>query len=129
MATQELELILSRQLAECLKQAMFLTDTAGNLVYYNEGAEEILGQKFSDTGPMPVEVWATLFKPLTLEGVPMPPEDLPLVCTLQSQNPHHGSFSIRSLNGELYTLTVTAIPLHGRGNRFLGAMALFWKET
>jgi len=57
-----IELILSRQLAECLDMPVFLTDTVGNLLFYNEPAEDILGKRYEDTGEMAVDEWGTVFK-------------------------------------------------------------------
>lgn len=128
MASQELEIILTRQFAECLSLPVFLTDTVGNLLFYNEPAEEILGQRFEETGAMPVEDWSVIFNPIDDHGAPLSPEDLPLVRTLQSQSPQHGSFWIENLTQEKHLLSVTSLPIIGRDNRYLGAMAIFWKE-
>jgi len=127
MEAYDIEIILSRQLAECLAIPIFITDTAGNLLFYNEPAEEILGKRFEDTAEMPVDEWATIFKPLDNEGNLLPPEELPLVQTLSSGTPAHGSFWIKSLTGESHQISVTSYPLMGRGDRFLGAVAIFWK--
>ncbi len=51
-----LEIILHRQLAECQAIPVFIVDPAGNLLFYNEAAEELLGRRFEDTGEMPVEL-------------------------------------------------------------------------
>ncbi len=128
MKAYDLEIILSRQLAETLSIAIFIIDPEGSLLFYNEPAEEILGKKFEDTGVMPVDVWATIFKPLDDDGNPLKPEALPLVKTLTSRIPAHGTFWIESLKGEKYKISVTSYPLMGRANRFLGAVAIFWKN-
>ena len=73
MAAHEIEIILNRQLADCLSIPVFITDTIGNLIFYNEPAEEVLGKRFEDTGEMPVEEWSTIFKPLDNNGDPMAP--------------------------------------------------------
>jgi hypothetical protein len=36
-----IEIILNRQIADCLGIPVFITDTVGNLLFYNESAEEI----------------------------------------------------------------------------------------
>jgi PAS domain-containing protein len=72
MASHEIEIILNRQLADCLSIPVFITDTIGNLIFYNEPAEELLGKSFEDTGEMPVEEWSTVFKPLDNDGNPWP---------------------------------------------------------
>jgi PAS domain-containing protein len=128
MAAYDIEIILSRQLAETLSTAMFIVDTEGNLIFYNESAEEILGKKFEDTGVMSVIEWGTIFKPMDDKGNSLNPEDLPLVITLNSHLPAHGSFWIRSLKGLNIRISVNSFPLIGRGERFLGAVAVFWKN-
>ena len=120
-------MILSRQFADSLNMAVFLVDPAGNLLFYNTPAEEILGMRFSETGSMPVDEWSTVFKPTDFHGDPLPPEQLPLVQTLTNQRPAHGSFYIDSKKGDNYLITVTALPIIGRSNNYLGAMAMFWK--
>ncbi len=126
---KEIELILSRQLADCLSMPIFLVDTEGNLLFYNEPAEEILGLRFEETGSMPVAKWASIFQPKDDQGNLLQPMDLPLVQTLSNHLPAHGSFWIHSLKGEFYQISVTAIPIIGRPNRFLGAVAIFWKSN
>lgn len=63
MAGAEIELILSRQLADCLSLPVFIVDPEGKLLFYNEPAEQILGVKYEDTGEMPVSKWSTMFTP------------------------------------------------------------------
>ena len=106
MPAYEIEIILNRQLADCLSIPVFITDISGNLIFYNEPAELILGTRFGDTGEMPVEVWATIFKPLDEEGKVLPPEGLPLVQTLSDQLPHHKIFWIESLKGKMEKISV-----------------------
>lgn len=129
MKAYDIELILSRQLAECLSIPVFITNTEGTLLFYNEPAEEILGKRFEETGEMSAEEWGTIWKPLDDAGNPLKPEDLPLVKTIYSCQPHHGSFWIESLKGQNFKISVTAYPIVGRGNRYLGAVAIFWKAN
>lgn len=128
MAQQPIELILARQFADSMSVAVFLVDTEGNLIFYNEPAEEILGIRFAETGAVPVDVWASVFTPTDFEGKPIPPEGLPLVQTLSTQLPAHGTFYIENKKEKRLLITVTSIPIEGRPNRYLGAMALFWKS-
>lgn len=127
MPGYDIEIILNRQLAECLSIPVFITDTFGNLIFYNEPAEDILGKRFEDTGEMPVEVWATIFKPLDEQGNSLSPEELPLVKTLKELLPNHKSFWIESLAGTSKRISVTSYPIIGREKKFLGAVAIFWK--
>jgi PAS domain-containing protein len=127
MPHNQIELILSRQLADCLSMPTFLVDTHGNLIFYNEPAEQLLGLRFEETGSMPVERWSTIFKPKDEQGNPLNPEDLPLVQTLANQKPAHGQFWIHSFSGDFHEISVTSFPVIGRSDRFLGAIAIFWR--
>ena len=128
MAAYEIEIILNRQLADCLSIPVFITDTAGNLIFYNEPAEEVLGKRFEETGEMPVEEWATVFKPFDEKGNALAPEELPLVKTLKDESPYHKSFMIESLKGQLQNISVTSYPIISRTGKFIGAVAIFWKK-
>ena len=127
MTSYDIEIILNRQLADCLSIPVFITDTAGNLIFYNEPAEQVLGKRFEETGEMPVEEWSTIFKPLDENGNPLPPEELPLVKTLKEEFPYHKSFRIESLKGEVQNISVTSYPIISRSGKFIGAVAIFWK--
>jgi PAS domain-containing protein len=127
MTSYEIEIILNRQLADCLSIPVFITDTAGNLIFYNEPAEQVLGKRFEETGEMPVEEWSTIFKPLDENGNPLAPEELPLVKTLNEEFPYHKSFKIESLKGEVQNISVTSYPIISRSGKFIGAVAIFWK--
>jgi hypothetical protein len=75
--THPIQIILIRQLAGYLSVPVFLIDPKGNLLFYNEPAEIVLGRRFQETGPMPTDEWSTVFTPLDDEGQPFPPENLP----------------------------------------------------
>jgi PAS domain-containing protein len=124
-----IELILNRQLADCLAIPVFITDTIGNLLFYNEPAEEILGKRYEDTGEMPVEQWSTVFKTKDEDGKPLPPDELPLVRTLKHRLPFFKTFWIESLQGKAEKISVTSYPIIGRAGKFLGAVAIFWRPS
>jgi PAS domain-containing protein len=127
MPQQPIELILMRELADKLATPIFVVDGGGGLVFYNEPAEELLGLRYEETGPMPVEEWATVFSPLDTHGNPMPPTDLPLVVALREGRAAHETFEIRSLDGTVRRLETTAIPFVDSHGHLLGAAALFWQ--
>jgi PAS domain-containing protein len=129
MAAYEIEVILNRQLADCLSIPVFITDTSGNLIFYNSPAEEILGLRFEDTGELPVETWSVIFKPVDDQGEILPPDQLPLVKTLNDATPHHKSFRIESAIGRSQKISVTSYPIISRAGKFLGAVAIFWKTN
>ena len=128
MPAYPIEIILNRQLADCLALPVFITDTKGNLIFYNEPAEEILGKRFEETGEMPVEMWSTIFKQTDEAGNLIPGDDLPLVKTLKNALPYHKTFWIENLKGNKEKIAVTSYPIIGRATKFLGAVAIFWKS-
>jgi PAS domain-containing protein len=124
-----IEIILNRQLADCLAIPVFITDTVGNLLFYNEPAEDILGKRYEDTGEMPVEMWSTIFKTKGEDGKPLDPEELPLVKTLLNQLPYFKTFWIESLQGKAEKISVSSYPIIGRAGVFHGAVAIFWRPS
>ena len=127
MAQKEIEVILARQLAEYLEMPIFIVDPNGDLLFYNEPAESVLGSRYVETGPMPSSVWSTIFKPVDRHGNPVKPEDLPLMIAMVKQHPAHSSFWIEGLDGAFRQIEVTAFPLMAQAQRFLGAIAIFWE--
>ena len=126
MSAHEIEIILSRQLADCLTVPVFIVDPEGTLIFYNEPAEQILGKRFQDTGEMRVGDWGNAFQPHDKNGNEIPPEELPLVSTIKTHVPAHKTFWIKSLEGKSFEISVTSIPIIGRSKEFAGALAIFW---
>lgn len=126
MPAYEIEIILSRQLADCLSIPVFIIDTIGTLIFYNTPAEDVLGKRFEETGEMPVEEWSVIFKPVDENNKVIPPDDLPLVKTLKNYLPYHKTFWIKSLTGQTEKIGLTSYPIINRENKFLGAVAMFW---
>lgn len=127
MAAHEIEIILSRQWSDYLSIPVFITDPDGNLIYFNEPAEEVLGRRFEDTAKhMPMSEWATVFTPTDADGNPLKPDDLPLVKTLKTRKPSNGGFSIESHDGKKHHINVVSFPIVGMSEGYLGAIAIFW---
>ena len=124
-----IQIILTRQLAGYLSVPVFLVDQKGNLLFYNEPAEVILGRRFEETGAMSAGEWSTVFTPEDGQGRPIPPDDLPLMITLATQRPAYRGFFIRGLDGAVRQVEVAAIPIIGLQADFLGAAALFWEAS
>lgn len=125
--THPIEIILTRQLAGYLSIPVFLVDPKGNLLFYNEPAEAILGQRFDETGAMPAGKWSSAFTPVDDEGQPIPPDELPLMMTLSKHRPAHKRLHIHGLDGVLRHIEVTSFPICGFQRDILGAAALFWE--
>jgi PAS domain-containing protein len=127
MAQYEVEVILARHLAENLALPMFIVDPEGNLIFFNEPAEAILGLQFGTTGLLPASEWSTMFEPVEQDGKPIPPGELPLVIAMSQSHPAHKGFWIKDLNKNMRQIELTAFPIIGQAGTMLGAMAIFWE--
>jgi len=127
MAQYEVEVILARHLAENLALPIFIVDPEGNLIFFNEPAEAILGLRFGDTGLLPASEWSTMFEPVEQDGKPIPPEELPLVIAMTHSHPAHKRFWIKDLNKHMRQIELTAFPIIGQSGRISAAVAIFWE--
>lgn len=98
MPQQELEMILTRQLASYLAIPIGIMDPQGTLLFYNEPVERILGVRFEGTGEMSAAEWASLFMPKGEPDVPLEPEALPHMIALTEQRLAYGRFWIEGLD-------------------------------
>jgi PAS domain-containing protein len=121
-----IEIVLLKQVAGYLATPVFLVDEDGTLEYYNEPAEELLGQRYEETGQIPLEIWGKLWSPRHPDGRPMRPEEIPVAVAVRNRRPVQGIVSIRGLDGADRQLTVTALPLESEDGAHLGAFAIFW---
>jgi len=128
MPPQEpLEMILLRQLASYLATPIWIMDDTGDLLYYNEPAEKLLGVQFDSVGPIQANDLASMFEVTDLDGEPLGDLELPVVIALTKRVPAHLPLRFHGLDGVWREVEVTATPVIGQGDRFLGAFATFWE--
>ena len=129
MAQQPIELILTRQLASYLATPMFLVGPEGELLFYNEPAEVLLGYRFDEALELPLEEWIGTF-PLfsATTGRALTAEEFPLVTALHERRPIHGSLAYQRPDGARVAIVGTSMPLIGEGGALLGAVAIFWED-
>jgi PAS domain-containing protein len=123
-----LQLIMARELSETIASPVFLVDAQGVLVYYNEPAEEILGLRYAEAGPLKPDEWGTKWKPEYLDGTPITLEKLPLTIAIAQRRPAHMPFRITGIDGKKRTIEATAFPLMARADEYVGAVAIFWES-
>jgi hypothetical protein len=128
MSQKAIELILMRQLASSLAMPIFLVEASGNLLFYNEPAEQLLGSRYDETGEMSMKEWSNLFAPIGEDGSQVPGEALPLSIALHKHRAAHLAFWIKGLDGVSKKIGATAFPLQGQGARLLGAVGIFWEQ-
>ncbi len=122
-----IQIILVRQLAAYLSVPLFLMDPKGNLIFYNEPAEAILGSRFDETGVMSLEAWSSALTRFDDAGQPIPSEDLPLMITLTKKRPAYKRYHVKGPGGVVRQIEVTSIPITGLQGEFLGAASFFWE--
>jgi PAS domain-containing protein len=125
---KHLALIIARELASQLATATFIADADGDLVFYNEAAEKILGRTYAEAGAMSASEWPALFRVEALDGTPLPLEKLPGGIALAEKRPAHARIGIVGLDGERRVISVTAIPLFAHPTEVVGMVAHFWED-
>lgn len=128
MSQRDIGLILMRQLASGLAVPMILVDESGDLLFFNEAAEVLLGERFDEVGDMPLERRRHIFAFRDENGVPLPDDQPPLVVALREQRPVHRRVWMRGFDSVDRAIEVTAFPLLGGGGHLIGGVAMFWKR-
>jgi PAS domain S-box-containing protein len=124
---KHLVLILAREFASNLATPTLIADDRGQLVFYNEAAEEIVGMTFAETGEMPLDEWTAIFSPRTRDSEPLPPERRPARIALDERRASHQRFLITSYDGVDREVEVTAFPMFAHADEFVGITAIFWR--
>lgn len=124
-AQKPLELILARNLLTSITTPAFLVDSAGHLVYYNEGAGALLGVSFEEAGSMTPAEWTAKFGPFNKEGSPYGIEEIELTNALRSGRPAHAEFVIRSADSREHEIAASALPITSSESSS-GAIIVFW---
>lgn len=124
---QPVEMILLRQLASYLTLPIWMMDHEGNLLYYNEPAESLLGVRFDDAGPLHAAQLTEMFRATDFNGEPLENMELPVVAALLKRKPAHGQIRFCGFDGIWRDVNISALPVEGQGSRFLGVFAAFWE--
>jgi PAS domain-containing protein len=120
-----IELILARNLLSSISTAAFLVARAGEIIFYNDAAAELLGRRFEETGAMAVEQWTSLFGPFDEDGNALPFDEIELTQALRGNKPAHSNFYLRDASGQHHQIAASGFPIVG-GQGFHGAIVVFW---
>ncbi len=101
LAQQAIELILARQLASGLAVPVLLVDASGDTLFFNEPAELIFGRRLDEIDALPFDRRTALLAPLSMDGEPIPPEELPGMVAMRNRRPAHAVFHMHGLDGVL----------------------------
>ena len=128
MPQRDIGLILMRQLASGLAVPLILVDAEGDLLFFNEPAEVLLGQRFDEVGDLPLDQRRRIFAFRDEQGQPLPDDQPPLVVALREQRPVHRRVWARTFDGRDRAIEGTAFPLLGPGGHLIGGVAMFWER-
>jgi PAS domain-containing protein len=128
MPQRDIGLILMRQLADGMAVPMLIADDHGDLLFFNEPAERLLGQRFDDVGDLVLEDRQRIFSFRDSDGNAVPDDQAPLVVALIEHRPVHRRVYMRGFDGRDHEIEVTAFPLLGGGGHLIGGVAMFWER-
>ena len=103
-------------------------DERGNLVFFNEPAEQIIGQKQAEVGELAPDRWGQLFDVERLDGSPIRFDEMPAGIAHAELRPAHDTLAFTTTDGVRHEIAVTAFPLMGREQELLGVVAVFWER-
>ncbi len=126
--TQPIEIILLRQLATTLALPVWLLDPAGELIFFNEAAERVLGRRFQETEPLHVQQMLSVFNMTLSDGSAIPVTELPLAFQAALRHPLHRELGLTGFDGRVHAIEVTAFPVIGHQGVALGVVAMFWER-
>lgn len=121
-----LALIVARELAANLATPMFLIDATGNLVFYNDAAEGIIGKPFAELGTISAMTWGEMLQLTHPDGRPMRRRDTPPGVAFFQRKPAHATMCATAFDGVVHTVEVTAYPLFAKADEMHGVVAIFW---
>lgn len=122
-----LALIVARELAANLATPMFLIDAGGNLVFYNDAAEQIIGKSFAELGTISALEWGEMLHLTTLDGEPLRRRHSPPGIAFAERRPAHSTLQVTGLDGTVRVVEVTAYPLFAKADEMHGVVAIFWE--
>ncbi len=123
---RDVEMILMKQLAGYLAMPILLVDPEGNVLFFNESAEPLIGSRFDELDAMSPDESAAAFPAMEEDGSLIKPEDRAITVALREQKPVHRRSFLRGSDGVVRKIEGIAFPLLGLSGRSLGAVGIFW---
>ena len=125
-APKSLPLILARELAVNLSTAMFLLDSGGTLVFFNDAAEQLLGRPFAELGEISAAEFGGVLQLAEPDGTPLRRRDSPAGVAFLERRPAHRVLLATAYDGTRRLVESTAYPLLGSGDEMHGVVNVFW---
>jgi len=126
--SKHLVLILAREFVSNLATPTAIADETGQLVFYNEAAEQLVGMPFAEVGEVGMDEWTARFNPRTRNGKPLPMDVRPAGIVLRERRAAHEQYRVTSADGVERDIAVTAFPLFAHADELVGVVVIFWRE-
>ena len=131
MATQRqkhLVLILAREFASNLSTPTLVTDADGNLVFYNEAAEGVIGQPLLRDGRHAARRLARRLRAEDARVGAAAARASPGADRARPAAPLAPRYLVTSADGVEREIEVTAFPLFAHTDEFVGVVVIFWRD-
>ena len=124
---QPVELILARNLVSGISLPALLCDCEGTIVFFNDAAGELLGQRFDETGALSGDQWASRFGAATDDGGESSDDGELLSRAVREGLPIHRRVCL-FLQGERNEVELSTVPLRTvEGCK--GSIVLLWRAA
>jgi PAS domain-containing protein len=127
--TPNLPLILARELASNLATPMFLVDSRGFLVFYNDAAELLMGKPFAELGTVDALEWGSVLQMSERDGTPVRRRYSPAGIAFAERRPSHQQLLVTGYDGARRAVEATAYPLLGAHGELHGVVGVFWEAA
>ena len=123
-----LPLILARELASNLATPMFLVDSRGMLVFYNDAAELVIGKPFAELGAINALEFGSVLQMTEPGGAPIRRRFSPAGIAFGERRPSHQQLLVTGYDGARHAVEATAYPLLGGHDELHGVVVVFWEN-
>lgn len=107
-----------RDLLEALPAAVYTTDAAGRITFYNKAAVEMAGRT-----PLAGEEWCVTWRLYTPDGTPLPHHECPMAVALKEDRPVRGAEAVAERpDGTRVPFIPYPTPLHDANGKLIGAI-------
>ncbi|RCS25335.1 PAS domain S-box protein [Phyllobacterium salinisoli] len=107
-----------RDLLEALPAAVYTTDAAGRITFYNKAAVEMSGRT-----PQPGDMWCVTWRLFNPDGTSLPHDQCPMAVALKENRPVRGAEAIAERpDGTRIPFVPYPTPLHDAGGNLIGAI-------
>jgi PAS domain S-box-containing protein len=107
-----------RDLLEAMPAAVYTTDAAGRITFYNKAAVEMAGRV-----PAPGDEWCVTWRLYTPDGAPLPHDQCPMAVALNEDRAVRGAEAVAERpDGTRVPFIPYPTPLHDANGRLIGAI-------